>query len=138
MDEAIIEAKKAFDKDEIPVGCVIVLDGEIIGRGHNIREQTFDPTAHAEIIAIRDASKNIGDWHLDGATAYITLEPCPMCASALILARVAKIVYGLQNNELGACGSVWDFANDPLFNSHPIVIQYNNMITYKELLNKYS
>lgn len=136
INEAIIEAEKAYDEGEIPVGCVIVRDGKIIGRGHNLREQQSDPTAHAEIIALRDAGRNIGDWHLDGATAYITLEPCPMCAAALILARVEKIVYCIANNELGACGSVWDFPDDPAFSSHPIVIRHN-IDSYKTLLNKY-
>ncbi|RKZ33064.1 tRNA-specific adenosine deaminase [bacterium] len=123
MDEALSEARKALDKGEFPVGCVIVMNGEIIGRGHNVRETTSNPTAHAEIIALAEAGKKIGNWRLDNADAYITLEPCPMCTQALILARIRKIIFGAKNSKLGACGTVWDMINDPDNISHPIVIQ---------------
>ncbi len=121
MREALEEAHLALSSGEIPVGCVIVINDEIVGRGHNCCESLADPTAHAEIIAIRDACTKSGDCRLDGATAYVTLEPCPMCTSALILARVKRIVYGAQNTELGACGSVFNFIHEPAFNHHPLV-----------------
>ncbi|MCD6531094.1 tRNA adenosine(34) deaminase TadA [bacterium] len=121
MAQALAEAEKAKQIGEIPIGCVIVKDGEIIGRGHNLRESTNDPTAHAEIIAMRQASKKISNWRLEGCEVYVTLEPCPMCAAALIMAGVRRIVFGAPNRELGACGTVWDFPNDPGFDNHPLV-----------------
>lgn len=101
-DEAIL----AMDKGEIPVGAVIVKDGIIIGKGHNLKETLKDSTAHAEIIAIKEASKYIGDWRLNGTQMYVTLEPCPMCASAIVQSRISKVYIGTFNKDKGACGSV--------------------------------
>ncbi len=121
MREALKEARRAAQIGEVPVGCVIVKDGEIIGRGHNLRESTHDPTGHAEIVAMREASRRLSNWRLEGCEVYVTLEPCPMCAAALIMAGVRRIIFGTPNRELGACGTVWDFPNDPGFQNHPLV-----------------
>jgi tRNA(adenine34) deaminase len=100
LEEAALSGK------DVPVGCVVVLDDEVIGRGHNEREATGDPTAHAELVAIRQAAQTIKHWRLTGATAYSTLEPCPMCAEAMIQARVARVVYGAFDHLSGAAGSM--------------------------------
>lgn len=106
MKEAIKEAKKAYAKLEVPIGAVIVKNGKIIARGHNQKEEKADTTMHAEIIAIKKASKKIGAWRLNGCEMYITLEPCPMCAGAIINARLDKIYIGTMDEKNGACGSV--------------------------------
>ena len=106
MKEAIKEAKKAYGKLEVPIGAVIVKDGKIIARGHNQKEEKADTTMHAEIISIKKASKKIGAWRLNGCEMYITLEPCPMCAGAIINARLDKIYIGTMDEKNGACGSV--------------------------------
>ncbi|MCR6516053.1 MAG: nucleoside deaminase [Clostridium sp.] len=114
---AIIEGKKAYDKGEVPVGAVIVRDGEVIGRGHNLKETLKNPLAHAELIAIKDACKTLGDWRLNGAEIYVTLEPCPMCASAIIQSRISKLYIGTFNKDMGACGSVVDIINNRYLNT---------------------
>ncbi len=106
MKEAIKEAKKAYEKQEVPIGAVIVKDGKIIARGHNQKEEKTDATMHAEIIAIKKASKKIGAWRLNGCEMYVTLEPCPMCAGAIVNARLDKIYIGTMDEKNGACGSV--------------------------------
>lgn len=108
MKEAIKEAKKAYGKLEVPIGAVIIKDGKIIARGHNQKEEKADTTMHAEIIAIKKASKKIGAWRLNGCEMYVTLEPCPMCAGAIINARLDKIYIGTMDEKNGACGSVTD------------------------------
>jgi tRNA(adenine34) deaminase len=115
MEEAIIEAKKAAQHGDVPVGAVIVLAGQIIGRGHNRREIDSDPTAHAEIIALRDAGAKQGGWRLENAVLYVTLEPCPMCASAIVQARLAQVIYGVDDTRLGACGSLLNLLQFPGF-----------------------
>lgn len=116
MSEALVEARKAFDKGEVPIGAVVVLDGQIIGRGHNLRETTDDPTSHAEIIAIREASQHMGDWRLEETTLYCTIEPCPMCAGALINGRVKRLVYGAKDPKAGAVDSLLNLVQDERFN----------------------
>lgn len=111
------EAILAMGKGEIPVGAVIVKDGVIIGRAHNLKETLNDSTAHAEIIAIKEASKNIGSWRLNGAEMYVTLEPCPMCASAISQSRISKIYIGTFNKDMGACGSVINLLDNRGLNS---------------------
>ncbi len=106
MAEALRLARLAADEGEIPVGCVIVRDGEIIGRGRNRREREKSPLAHAEIEAIGQASRAVGDWRLLGCGLYVTLEPCPMCAGAIINARIPEVVYGASDTAFGACGGV--------------------------------
>ena len=122
MKEALKEAKKAYDKLEVPVGAVIVKDGKIIGRGHNLKETKNDTTNHAEIIAIKKASKKLKSWRLTGCTMYVTLEPCTMCAGALIQARLDKVVIGTMDEKTGACGSVLNVVEDYKFN-HRVEIE---------------
>lgn len=101
---------------DVPVGAVVVRDGVVIGRGHNRREQDNDPTAHAEVIAIRQAAEALGAWRLTGSTMYVTIEPCPMCAGALVLARVDRLVYGAADPKTGATGSLWNIVQDERLN----------------------
>lgn len=108
MKEALKEAEKAYKKLEVPIGAVIVKDGKIIARGHNQKEEKADTTMHAEIIAIKKASKKLGVWRLNGCEMYVTLEPCPMCAGAIVNARLDKIYIGAMDEKNGACGSVTD------------------------------
>ena len=105
MHVALAEAHAALSEAEVPVGAVIVRDGTLLARAHNRREQLPDPTAHAEILALRDAAKAVGNWRLPGSTLYVTLEPCPMCAAAIVQARVERVVYGADDPRLGAAGS---------------------------------
>lgn len=116
MQEALAEAARAAALDEVPVGAVVVREGEILGRGRNLRETRRDPTAHAEIVALREAAERAGHWRLEGAVLYVTLEPCPMCAGALVLARVERLVYGARDPKAGACGSLMDIVRDPRLN----------------------
>ena len=116
MAEALVEAEAAAREGEIPVGCVIVRDGELVARGHNLREQTGDPTAHAEVVAIRRAAQALGCWKLDGCTLYVTLEPCPMCAGAVSQARISRLIYGASDPAYGCAGSVYRIPEDPAFN----------------------
>ncbi len=118
---AIAEAVKALEKGEVPVGAVIVHRGRVIARGHNSRETLRDPTAHAEMIAIREASRILGRWRLTDAELYVTLEPCPMCAGAIISARLRTVVFGALDPKAGAAGSVLDLLADSRFNSRPHV-----------------
>lgn len=115
MRAAIEEAKLALDEGEMPVGCVVVRGGEIIARGHNLRAQTNDPTAHAEIIAVRRAARALEDWRLSDCTLYVTLEPCPMCAGAISQARLKRLVYGAPDERYGCAGSVYRIPEDPAF-----------------------
>ena len=108
MREALIEAQAAFDEGEVPVGCVIVRHGEIIARAHNAREKGQDATAHAETMAIREACRKLGSWRLSDCTLYVTLEPCMMCAGAILNARVGTVVFALRDREAGAMGGVID------------------------------
>lgn len=107
MDLALELARKAYDAGEIPVGCVITDEsGKVIGRGYNTREETHDATRHAEMEAIREACRSVGDWRLSGCTLYVTLEPCPMCAGGIINSRIPTVVYGAKDENTGSCGSV--------------------------------
>lgn len=116
MKEALIEAKKAYDKLEIPVGAVIVKDGKIIARAHNLKETKFDTTKHAEILAIQKASKKLKSWRLLDCEMYVTLEPCSMCAGAIINSRIKKIYIGTRDEKTGAAGSVLNLFEDYPFN----------------------
>jgi tRNA(adenine34) deaminase len=122
MRKALEEAKLAFDKGEVPVGVVIVKDGEIIARAHNLKETLFDATAHAELLAIRQACEYLRNWRLVGCELYTTLEPCPMCAGAIVLARIKKLVYGASDPKTGACGSVINLFQNEQFNHHVEVV----------------
>jgi tRNA(adenine34) deaminase len=116
MRLALEEARQAPERDEVPVGCVVVHEGRVIGRGHNQREFLADPTAHAEVVALRQAAAALGTWHLEGATAYVTVEPCCMCAGALVNARVGRLVYGVPQPKSGACESLYSIPQDPRLN----------------------
>ena len=116
MRAAIDEARRAPAHGDVPVGAVVVIDGRIVAQRHNEREATSDPTAHAELLAIRDAAASTGSWRLDGATVVVTLEPCPMCAGALQQARVARVVFGASDLKAGACGSLYSLGSDPRLN----------------------
>jgi len=116
MRQALKEAEKALSENEVPVGCVIVYKGKMIGRGHNRTESLQDPTAHAEMLAVTAAAGHLGTWRLGGSTAYCTLEPCAMCAGALVLARVDRLVFGAPDPKFGACGSIFDIVSDPRTN----------------------
>src|SRR5512145_415586 len=118
MRLALAEARLALEHDDIPIGALVVRNGEIIGSGCNRREADQDPTAHAEIIAIRAAARVIGHWRLDGVTLYCTLEPCAMCAGAMVLARLPRLVYATADPKAGAGGSVLDVLNHPQLNHH--------------------
>jgi tRNA(adenine34) deaminase len=116
MREALRVAEEAAMRGEVPVGAVVVLEGRIIGRGGNRREIDADPTGHAEIVALREACRNVGRWRVDGATLYATLEPCPMCAGALVNARVARLVYGADDPKAGAVHSLFRLCDDRRLN----------------------
>jgi tRNA(adenine34) deaminase len=117
MRAALEEARRAAAAGEVPVGAVIFgAEGELLGSGRNRRESDQDPTAHAEIVALREAARRLGSWRLEGATIYVTLEPCAMCAGALVLARVDRLVYGAADPKAGYCGSLGDLVRDPRLN----------------------
>ena len=121
MTKALELAQRAYDLGEIPVGAIVTApDGSIIGEGWNLREHMQSPTAHAEILAIEQAAKALGSWRLSGCTLYVTLEPCPMCAGAIINSRIRRVVYGAADTKAGCCGSVTDLFALP-FNHHPVV-----------------
>ena len=122
MAEALRLAREAVTDGDVPVGCVIVREGEIIGRGRNRRERNSDATAHAEVEAIREACARLGSWRLQGCTLYVTLEPCPMCAGAIVNARVAEVHYGAKEEKSGCCGSVLNLFEER-FNHHPRIYQ---------------
>jgi tRNA(adenine34) deaminase len=117
MMEALTEARQAAEIGEVPIGAVVVQDGrEIIGRGHNRREIDRDPLAHAELLAIREAARRMGGWRLTGCTLYCTLEPCPMCAGALVNSRIERLVYGAADPKAGWCGTLGNLVQDPRLN----------------------
>jgi tRNA(adenine34) deaminase len=123
MGEALAQARRCAESDDVPVGALVIdADGTVLGRGHNQREATQDPTAHAEILALRAAGSRVGSWQLSGTTLVVTLEPCPMCAGAAVLARVARVVFGAWDPKAGAAGSVWDLLRDRRLNHRPEVI----------------
>ncbi len=113
MREALVEARKAFDGGEVPVGAVIVRDGRILSRAHNLRECTSDPLGHAELRALQGASRHTGDWRLDGCSIYVTLEPCPMCTGALLETRMKRLVFGTPDERFGAAGTMMNLADYP-------------------------
>jgi tRNA(adenine34) deaminase len=116
MSEALRQAEAAAERGEVPVGAVAVSDGRIVGRAGNQREQLRDPTAHAEMLVLTQAAEALGSWRLDGVTVYVTLEPCAMCAGAMVLGRVSRLVYGAADPKAGACGSVMNVVDHPALN----------------------
>jgi tRNA(adenine34) deaminase len=129
MKQALKEAKKAYEKEEVPIGAIIVKDGKIIARAHNMKEIKNDTTEHAEIRAIKKASKKLGAWRLSECEMYTTLEPCPMCAGAIIQARIKKVYIGAMDEKTGACGSVLNLFKDHKFNHE---VQVENGVLEKE------
>ncbi len=123
MQEALVEAQKAYDLDEVPIGAVVVKDGKIIGRGHNLREREKDPTLHAEIIAIKQAAKVLGGWRLTDCELYVTIEPCPMCAGAILQARIRQLVFGARDPKSGCTGSLYNLLQDFRFNHQTEVVE---------------
>jgi tRNA(adenine34) deaminase len=121
MRLALREAERALEHDDVPVGAVIVRHGEVVGAGRNERELRADPTAHAEMLALREASRALGTWRILDAVLYATLEPCAMCAGAIVLARVPRVVFGASDPKAGAAGSVLDVLAEPRFNHRPAV-----------------
>ena len=116
MGIALEEARKAFEEDEVPVGAAVVFEGRVVGRGHNQKESSGDPTAHAEVLAIRRAAESLGRWRLSGCTLYVTLEPCPMCVGAMISARLDRLVFGCTDDKAGAAVTLYDLARDTRMN----------------------
>lgn len=119
MEYALKEAERAYQEGEVPVGCVIVHNNEIVGKAHNQRETLQDPTAHAEVLAITQAAAHLKSWRLEGARMYVTLEPCPMCAGAIILARIAEVYFGATDPKAGCCGTLMNLLEDRRFNHMP-------------------
>ena len=136
LGEALALARAAAEDGDVPVGCVIVRDGEIVGRGRNRREADGDATAHAEVEAIRDACARLGSWRLHRCTLYVTLEPCPMCAGAIINARVEEVRYGVKDEKAGCCGSVLNLFEER-FNHRPRIYQGPLEGECEELLQKF-
>jgi len=123
MALALEEAQKAYRKDEVPIGAIIVRDGIVIGRGHNLRETSNDPTAHAEMIAIREAAETIGSWRLLNCDMYVTIEPCPMCAGAIYQSRISNLYIGAMDPKAGAVGSLYNIPRDERLN-HLVNVEY--------------
>jgi tRNA(adenine34) deaminase len=121
MRLALREGAMALAHDDVPIGAVVVRDGEVIGTGHNEREIRADPTAHAEMIALREAARALGSWRVLDAVLYVTLEPCAMCAGAIVLARIPRVVFGATDPKAGAAGSVFDILAEPRLNHRPQV-----------------
>src|SRR5947209_16102582 len=121
MRLALREAERALEHDDVPIGAVVVSDGEVIGAGRNERELRADPTAHAEVLALREAARALGSWRVLDTVLYVTLEPCAMCAGAIVLARVPRVVYGTVDPKAGAAGSVFDILDEPRLNHRPTV-----------------
>lgn len=116
MEQALLLADEAATRGEVPVGAVVVREGQVVGRGYNLRETDQDPTAHAEMIAIREAARHLGTWRLEGCTVYVTLEPCAMCAGAMVLGRIDRCVYGCADPKGGFTGSLGDLSAHPGLN----------------------
>jgi tRNA(adenine34) deaminase len=123
MALALDAARAAGQAGDVPIGAVVVVDGEVVATAGNERERRGDPTAHAEVLALRAAAERLGRWRLDGATLYVTLEPCPMCAGALVAARATRVVYGAANVEAGACGTLYNLCVDPRLN-HEVAVTH--------------
>lgn len=121
MQMAVREAQRAEALGEVPIGCVIVHENQVIGKAHNQREMLQDPTAHAEVLAITQAANHLKSWRLEGAKLYVTLEPCPMCAGAIILARIAEVFFGAFDPKAGVCGTLMNLLADKRFNHQPAV-----------------
>lgn len=116
MDIALLEASRAFEEGEVPIGAIVVKEGKVISLAHNMREQLGDSTAHAEVLAIRKACEILGGWRLMDCELYVTIEPCPMCAGAIVLSRIKRLIYGASDPKAGACDSIMDIVREPKLN----------------------
>lgn len=116
MKMALDEARLAPDKGEVPIGAVLVYEGEVLARAHNFKETLNDPTAHAELLVLKEAARRLGRWRLTGAHLYVTMEPCSMCAGAIVQARISRLVFGVRDPKAGACGSVFNIPQEPRLN----------------------
>ena len=137
MKMALAEAEKGFKKDEVPVGAVVVADGKAIARAHNLRESLVDPTAHAEILALKKAGRKLGGWRLNEATLYTTLEPCPMCAGAVVHSRIKELIYGADDPKAGACGSIMNVISSGHLNHRVKVTSGIMKAECSEILRKF-
>jgi tRNA(Arg) A34 adenosine deaminase TadA len=137
MGLAIDEARVAAEQGEVPIGAVVVIDGKVVARRHNERERTQDPTSHAELLAVRDASAAVGSWRLENATVVVTLEPCAMCAGLMINARVGRVIFGARSFESGACGSLYQLGSDPRLNHEFETVSDVRADECSELLSAY-
>jgi tRNA(adenine34) deaminase len=137
MAVALDEARRAGESGEVPVGAVVLVDGRIVAQAGNERERRGDPTAHAEVLALRSAASALGSWRLDGATLVVTLEPCPMCAGALLAARVARVVFGAANTDNGACGTLYNLCVDPRLNHEVEVVHGVEAAAATDLLDRF-
>lgn len=136
MKAALAEAQKGYIKGEVPVGAVVVVNGKVIARAHNLRESLIDPTAHAEVLAIQRAAKKLGGWRLSKAILYTTLEPCPMCAGAIVHSRVKELVYGADDPKAGACGSIMNVISSKHLN-HRVKVMSGVLKKSSEILKKF-
>lgn len=116
MRMALCEARAAYEEDEVPIGAVVIRNGEVVSKAHNLRETINDPTAHAEIVAIREASRILGTWRLTDCELYVTIEPCPMCAGAIVQSRIRRLIYGAQDPKAGACGTIMNIVQNQFLN----------------------
>ena len=137
MKVALEEAQLAADKGEVPVGAVVVHEGSVIAKSHNLRELNKDPLAHAELLAIADAAKLLGRWRLIECTLYVTLEPCPMCAGAIVNSRLDRIVYGASDPRAGACGTIFNIVEDERLNHRPEVVRGILQEPCSQILSKF-
>jgi tRNA(adenine34) deaminase len=137
MQEALKEARKAFDEGEVPVGAALYHGDTLLWADHNRREAQKDPTAHAEILCLRNGASRLGDWRLKDCTLYVTLEPCPMCSGALLMSRLGRCVFGAADPESGCCGSVYDLPADPLLHGRTVWEHCEDFEECRELLNRF-
>ena len=138
MDLALEEAEAAAASGEVPIGAVVVdSTGTVVGRGHNLRETTDDPTAHAEILALREAGASLGDWRLEGCDLFVTLEPCAMCAGAAVNARIRRIVFGVADPKAGAAGTLWCIPDDPRLNHRVEIVGGVRAQKCREILREF-
>ncbi len=137
MQEALKEARKAFDEGEVPVGAALYHGDTLLWADHNRREAQKDPTAHAEILCLRNGASRLGDWRLKDCTLFVTLEPCPMCSGALLMSRLGRCVFGAADPESGCCGSVYDLPADPLLHGRTVWEHCEDFAECRELLNRF-
>lgn len=137
MERALMQAKNAFRHGEVPVGAVVVKDGKVISRGYNRRESDRDPTAHAELIAMRRAAKKLNSWRLTGCTLYVTLEPCPMCSGVIINSRIDRVVFGAYDAKAGCCTTLYHLCSDERFNHRAEILGGVNEDECGEILSRF-